>query len=46
MLIRFFKPLIEVADVRELLDEGMFLRDMNLKGDRVKSAGAARKGGG
>jgi hypothetical protein len=46
MLIRFFMPMIEVVDVQELPDEGIFFRHMDLKGDRVKSAGAARKGEG
>jgi hypothetical protein len=44
MLIRFFIPKTEEADVQELLDEGLLSLDMNLKGDRVKTAEAARKG--
>jgi hypothetical protein len=44
MLIRFFIPMIEVADVQELPDEGMLSPDMNPKGDRVKTAEAVRKG--
>jgi hypothetical protein len=46
MFIRFFIPMLEVADVRELPDEGMVLGDVNLKGDRIKGAGVPRKGGG
>jgi hypothetical protein len=34
----------EEADVQESLDGGLSSPDMNLKGDRVKTAEAARKG--
>ena len=44
MLIRLFIAMAEVADVQELPDEGMLFPDLNPKGDRVKTAGAARKG--
>jgi hypothetical protein len=44
MLVGFFMPMIEVADVQGLPDEGMLSPDMNLKGDRVKTAEAVRKG--
>jgi hypothetical protein len=38
--------MIEVADVQESPGERILSRDMNLKDDRVKIAGAAGKGGG
>lgn len=44
MLIRFLIHLTEEADVQELLDERLLSLDMNLKGDRAKTAEAARKG--
>jgi hypothetical protein len=44
MPIRFFKPMIEVADVQVLPDEGILSPDMNPKGGRVETAEAARKG--
>jgi len=46
MPIRFFISIMEVADVQELPDEGMLSPGMSPRGDRVKNAGAARKGEG